>query len=202
MDRRPSLPALVAGLLVAFTLPALAQEQEGAGDAAREMAAMMEAYMKAGTPGEPHAALAKMAGQWEGTLKMWMDPSAPPMENTFTSSTEMIMGGRYLLENVEGQFMGQTFEGAGVTGYNNTTGQYEAAWIDNMGTTIYRYTGEMNDAGELVLHSTFKDPTTGETVKSRTIRKMVSEDEMLETGYESRSGYERKTMEIRYRRSG
>lgn len=200
MNSRRMLLALVAGCPLAFADPVVAQEPEG--QPGPDMAAMMEAYTKAGTPGEPHAMLGKMAGQWEGTFTMWMDPSAPPTESAFTSSAELVMGGRFLLESVEGQFMGQTFEGAGVLGYNNTTGEYEAAWIDNMGTMIYRYAGAMNDAGELVLESTYEDPATGQVVSMRSIRKMVSDDEIIESGYEIRDGVERKVMEVRSRRTG
>ena len=123
MDRTRTLLALVAGGSLALAIPALAEEPEQR--PSHEMAAVMKAYMEAGTPGEPHAFLGEMAGEWEGRVTMWMDPSAPPLESTFTSSAELIMGGRFLLENVEGDFMGLTFEGAGVLGHNNTTGQYE-----------------------------------------------------------------------------
>ena len=39
-----------------------------------EEAAMMAAYQKAGTPGDAHAALAKMAGSYDLSIRSWNDP--------------------------------------------------------------------------------------------------------------------------------
>ena len=42
--------------------------------------AMMETFMKLGTPGAPHELLASMEGSWVTKTKAWMDPTQPPME--------------------------------------------------------------------------------------------------------------------------
>ena len=112
----------------------------------------------------------------------------------------MIMGGRFLLQNVEGRCMDQPVEAIGVIGYDNATGRYEAASFDNMGTSISRHFGEMNDAGDIVLHSSYQDQATGETVDRRTVRMMISEREWVETAHETHEGDERMVMEIRARR--
>ena len=154
------------------------------------------------SPGKPHAALARMAGDWEARAKFWIrkDPSAPSMECTATVSAKMIMGGRFLLQNVEGRCMDQPVEAIGVIGYDNATGRYEAASFDNMGTSISRHVGERNDAGDIVLHSSYQDQATGETVDRRTVRMMISEREWVETAHETHDGDERMVMEIRARR--
>jgi hypothetical protein len=154
-------------------------------------------------PGESHAALARMAGDWEAqaTFWMWADPAAPPMKATATVRARMIMGGRFLFQNVEGQFMGEPLEAIGVIGYDNATGSYQAASFDNMGTSISLHGGERSDTGDIVLHRSFQDQATGVMVKRRTIRTRVSEDEWLETAYEARNDTERKVMEIRARRT-
>jgi hypothetical protein len=108
--------------------------------------------------------------------------------------------GRFLLQNVEGHCANQPAEAIGVIGYDNATGRYEAASFDNMGTSISRHVGEMNDAGEMVLHSTYQDQATGATVDRRTVRTMISEREWVETAHETRNGDERKVMEIRAER--
>ncbi|MFQ5691148.1 MAG: DUF1579 domain-containing protein [Gemmatimonadota bacterium] len=199
---------LTALCLLLFALPLLAQEekakakpmagQEMAGDA---MAAMMEAYQKAGTPGASHEVLAAMAGSWAADVQMWMDPAAEPMAMTATVESHMVMDGRFLHDDVKGEFMGQPFHGAGLTGYNNTTGRFEATWVDNHGTALYRYTGNM-EGNVLTMTGKYKDPVSGEWVATRSVRTIVSPDEMVDTAYETRNGAERKSMEIVYRRQG
>lgn len=110
------------------------------------------------------------------------------------------MGGRFLFQNVKGRCMDQPVEAIGVIGYDNATRRYQAASFDNMGTSISRHVGEMNDAGHIVLHSTYQDQATGKTIERLTVRMMISEREWLETAHETRNGNERKVMEIRARR--
>jgi hypothetical protein len=159
--------------------------------------------LPASAPGQAHAALARLAGNWEAQARFWMstDPSAPPTECTATVNADMIMGGRFLFQKVEGQCMGQPIEAIGVIGHDNATGRYQAASFDNMGTSISRHVGERNDAGDIVLHSSYLDQATGATVNRRTVRRMISENEWVETAHDTRNGAEHKVMEIRARRT-
>jgi hypothetical protein len=144
-----------------------------------------------------------MAGDWEAQAAFWMwaDPAAPPMKGTATVRARMIMGGRFLFQNVEGQVMGEPVEAIGVIGYDNATGRYQAASFDNMGTSISLHVGGMSDTGDIVLHRSYQDQVTGVTVNRRTVRTRISENEWLETAYETRNDAERKVMEIRARRT-
>jgi Protein of unknown function (DUF1579) len=143
-----------------------------------------------------------MAGDWEAHARFWtwQNPSAPPMGCTATVNAKMIMGGRFLLQNVEGYCKDQPVEAIGVIGYDNATGRYEAVSFDNRGTSMSLHLGEMNEAGDIVLRSSYKDQGTGQTVDRRTVRTLISEREWVECAYESRNGDERKVMEIRARR--
>ena len=156
----------------------------------------------ASLPGKPHAALARFAGDWEAQARFWMwtDPSAPPMEVTATVRAEMIMGGRFLFQKVQGQSMGRPLEAIGVIGYNNATARYEATSFDNMATGMARHVGEANNAGDIVLHLRYQNQAGGDTVDRRTVKTMVSSSEWIETAHEIRNGVERKVMEIRARR--
>jgi hypothetical protein len=158
--------------------------------------------LPASGPGEPHATLARLAGTWEAHARFWSpDPSAPPTECTATVNASMIMGGRFLFQKVEGQCMGQPLEAIGVIGHDNATGRYQAASFSNMGTSIAQHAGEKNDAGDIVLQSSYQDQATGATVNRRTVRTMISENEWVETAHETRTGAEQKVMEIRARRA-
>jgi Protein of unknown function (DUF1579) len=107
-----------------------------------------KAMMERMSPGEMHKSLAKMAGDWTFSNTMWMAPGAPPMESTGTMHAEMALGGRYVLSDWTGSFMGHPFEGHGTDGYDNVTHKYVSSWIDNMGTGIMYSTGTCEDGGK------------------------------------------------------
>lgn len=194
--RRTTIATLALGLALAWPLAA---QEEGQEYESPEMAAMMEAYMEAGTPGAPHEVLARSAGTWDVTVKMYMGPE--PTVSEATATTEVVMGGRFIRETVEGTFMGQPFHGVGITGYNNTAERYESTWMDNMSTTLYFYTGSANEAGNvLTFTGEFQDPATGQMVKQRTKLEYVSDDEMIAQGFEDRGQGEQLVMELHYRK--
>lgn len=190
--------------LVLLALPLGAQERERTEEprptADYENAAMMEAWARAASPGEPHARLGQMEGDWDLEIRMWMDPDAPPTVETGTATSRMEFGGRFLVEEVRSSFMGQPFRGLGTHGYNNLTGEYEATWIDDHSTAIHSYRGQMH-GNELVMSSRYQDAVTAEWKEMRGVLKLVSPDQMEYVSYEvADDGSERKVMEITYRK--
>jgi hypothetical protein len=185
-------PVLFAALLLSslalWPAPAAAQNED--------MAAMMEAWQKAGQPGTHHKHLAKIVGTWEAETKMWMDPSGEPMVTPATIEYKMIMDGRYLMEMISSEFMGQPFMGHGLYAFNNITGKVQAIWIDNTATGIYSYEGTINEAGdEIVLKGKYIDPLTKETKTGRSVMRL-SADVLHVVSYETSGGEEWKMMEI------
>src|SRR5688572_20287592 len=117
----------LATLLVCTT--ALAQHDHGSAPKKPEMdPAMMEAMMKASTPGAPHKMLEGMVGTWDAKISMWMMPGADPMTSTGVAESKMIFGGRFVEQRFKGDFMGVPFEGLGYTGYDNVKQQYFSTW--------------------------------------------------------------------------
>ena len=183
--------ALALSLSLAAAYPALAQEYDET--------AIMAAYEKAMTPGEHHAKLALLEGNWAMTVTVWMQPGAEPTVSSATSTSKMVMGGRYMLDTVEGTAMGMPFSGMGWTGYDNVDQQYESTWIDNLGTGIYTYHGQWDDeVNGIVMHGSYADPVTGQKVESKTVTRLEGPDKMVYTSYERRKGDKegRKTLEI------
>jgi hypothetical protein len=171
--------------------------------AAAEMAGMMEAWSKAGALGPQHQAFAKQAGTWNQVVKMWMAPGAPPMETKSTATRELILGGRFLVEKVKGDMgpMGP-FEGHGMLGYNNLTEQYDYVWMDSMSTGMMISHGTAEADGTITLTGDYDDPITDAKTKTRTVTKMISDNEQKFEMYESKGGQpEAKTMEIVYTRA-
>ena len=155
-------------------------------------------------PGERHAALRRFIGEWEAQGRMWRsaDSSVPPLEGKVTLSAEMVMGGRFLVERMTSQPPSRPFEATRIVGYDNLTGRYEGASYDSFGTNIIQQVGEINAAGELVLNYSYTDLGTGALVTRRTVRKLISENEWIETAFETHDGSERRVTEIRARKKG
>lgn len=149
---------LCALALVLLSLPAVAQE--GQGQMSDEMQKMMQAWQNAMTPNEHHADLAKEVGDWKMTVTSWQAPGAPPEVSNGTAERSMELGGRVLVEHVNGEVMGQAFEGIGRTGYDNVTGEYWSTWTDSMSTGLSVMSGK-EEGGKMVYSGEASDPMAG-----------------------------------------
>ena len=197
MQVRTKLAVLVLSLVLLSGGVAVAEEpQENPTGMSKEEMAAME---KAMTPGEMRKHLAKMAGDWTFTNKMWMAPGQPPQEWTGTMHAETILGGRYVQSIWKGSFMGQEFEGRGTEGYDNVAQQYVSSWVDNMGTGIVLSTGTCEDGGKKCTTTrSFSDPMTGEPSTMKTVVSWIDDNNFRTEMYtkDPASGQEYKMMEI------
>jgi len=119
---KPAGKLLAAAAIALLAKLALAQTGNQQPQMTPEQKAEMEAYMKAGTPGAPHQALASSAGSYDLKIKSWHEPGGPAMEDTGTATRAMALDGRVLVEEVNSSMMGTPFNGHGMTGYDNVTG--------------------------------------------------------------------------------
>lgn len=180
------------------TLPALAQEPPAM---TPEQQAEMQAYMKAGTPGEQHAALAKTAGDYDLSIKAWHVPGQEPTMDKGTAKRSMVLGGRVMVEDVQANMMGMPFTGQGMTGYDNTTGKYWSTWNDSMSTGIMVSQGECDAAAACTFTGTWNDPVKKTAVTSRmTTRWADADTEIFEMYGPGPDGKETKMMEMTYSR--
>jgi hypothetical protein len=205
IQRQPLLATLLVAVsvaLISVASPTAAQTKQPAATMSKEQQAMMDAMMKAMTPGENHKLLASLVGEWTFVNRMWMDPAAPPTESNGTSTYTMILGGRYLQGEHKGVFSGMPFEGLGVTGYDNLGRQFVASWIDNFGTGIMYMTGKYDPATKAFTFITSMDDPMkpGTKIKVRQVLKLLDRDKHVMEWYEIRGGKERRTMEIVYAR--
>lgn len=72
-----------------------------------------------------------MAGSWIYTSKYWESEGAKPESSNGTAKLKMILGGRFMENDIKGKAMEMPFEGMGITGYNNVMGkirEYRAEW--------------------------------------------------------------------------
>ncbi len=150
---------VAAAILVAVAVPLVAQEGQDIPPEA----------MKAMMPGEHHKHLETLAGEYNMSGKAWMVPGAEPTEFTGTRTAKMILGGRFLEEKVDSQFMGMPFEGRGLFAYDNVAERYIYTWVDNMGTTVTSAYGNCSADGVWTLEGEHIDPVTGEMSSYRNI---------------------------------
>lgn len=203
---RPASIVLACLFVLVILSSAFAQDKPAVGTAGTmspDEKAMMDAMMKAATPGANHEMLASIAGDWTFKNRMWMNPAAPPTESTGTVTYTTLLGGRYVQGQYRGDMMGTPFEGVGLMGYNNTSQRFEATWVDNMDTMIMYMTGQYDAATKTLTYTgQMDDPVKpGTTVKVRQVVRLVSPDAHVMEWYETRNGKEVKTMEVTYNRA-
>jgi hypothetical protein len=165
-----------------------------------EQKAQMEAFMKAATPGAAHQALAAMAGSYDLKVKSWQGPNGPAAESTATATRAMTLGGRVLVEDVNGTMMGGPFTGHGMTGYDNVTGKYWSTWNDTMTTGVMVSEGTCDAQGKACAFTAqWTDPVKKTPMKSRMTTKWPSPTtEVFEMYGPGQDGKEMKMMEITY----
>ncbi|MCB0343987.1 MAG: DUF1579 domain-containing protein [Bdellovibrionales bacterium] len=166
-----------------------------------EMKAKMEL---AATPGAEHKALAPLVGKWKTETKMWMDPSKQPEVTMGTAQHNWVLGGRFVQEQFSGKFHGQPFQGSGMIGFDKVKGEYVSTWTDTMGTGIMNGEGKFDPAKkEIEMSSTFSCPVTGGEKSSRSVTRIISNNEhVFEMFSEGPDGKEFKMLEIKYKRQG
>ena len=157
---------------------------------------MMKVWMEAASPDAHHEGLAQMAGEWAFTTRSYENPEAATV-STGTTVKTMIMGGRYLQEDTQGESFGMPFHGMGLTGYNKTTGKYEWVWFDNMSTALMWGSGTM-DGNKLTCYLDYIDPMTKMPQKAKTISTIESKDKHVFTWYNLAGDQETKMMEVEY----
>jgi hypothetical protein len=162
---------------------------------------MMELWQKLATPGEPHALFATLAGSWTTTTKEWMEPGKPPTESTGTADMKMLLDGRFLYQEYNGQMMGQPFSGIGIDAYDNMTKKYVTAWMDSMGTGIFMMEGTASADGKTItLRGSHPEPGGGK-MTHRAIWKIVDSNTQTFDMYGAHHGEkEMKVLEITYTR--
>ena len=163
--------------------------------------AMMEMWKKLGTPGEPHKLFASLAGSWTTQTKEWMEPDKPPAESTGTAEMKMLLDGRFLYQEYNGQMMGQPFTGIGIDAYDNLTKNYVTAWMDSMGTGIFMMEGTASAGGRTItLKGSHPEPGGGR-MTHRAIWKIVDNNtQTFDMWGTHEGGKEMKMMEITYTR--
>ena len=200
MSPRLTRTSLAAIAVVALATLAGAQQAQTKPEMTPEQKAEMEAYMKAGTPGAPHKALASTAGNYDLKIKHWHEPGGPAMEESGTATRSIALDGRVLVEQVKSSMMGMPYTGHGMTGFDNVTGKYWSTWNDSMSTGIMVTEGACDAQGKTCTFTgSWNDPIKKAPVKARMTTRWTSPTtEVFEMYGPGKDGKEFKMMEITY----
>jgi len=198
MTRKLAGIVLTATALLLVT-PALAQEGGEQPQMTPEQQAEMEAYMKAGTPGAPHQALAASAGSYDIKIKSWQVADGPAMEETGTATRTMGLDGRVLFEELASSVMGMPFTGHGMTGYDNVSGKYWSTWNDSMSTGLMVNEGTCDAQEVCSFTGSWNDPIKKGPVTVRMTSRWTSPTTQIFAMYgPGKDGKEMKMMEMTY----
>ncbi|MBN2563656.1 MAG: DUF1579 domain-containing protein [Phycisphaerae bacterium] len=191
---------LIANQVVSQDKEAKKSKEEKPGS---EMDPTMAAWMKYASPSEHHAYLKPMVGQWDQLVKMRWSPDAPMEEHKGTCENKWILGGRYLLQEAQGEMMEECrFEGLGLVGYDNYKKKYVSMWVDTMSTMMFTMEGTYSPSQKsFAFTGEYDDVVTGKKKKARCTSRMIDSDRFVEEMFdEGPDGKEVKMMEVTYTR--
>lgn len=186
MRLRTLLCGLVCGAVTMLFTAQVASQSEGETDLTDQ--ALRQAANQAASISAFHKKLRKIKGRYDQTIKWWRAPGAAPDESSGWSNTDWEVDGRFLIQRIEGRWLGSPFRGVAILGYDNATEEFTAVWMDNLGSNIIFSRGKADESGETItLRGQHVDIITGEKVETTAIlqmpdRKGETKLEMFRTG--------------------
>ena len=166
-----------------------------------EMAAMFEAYRKAGALGPQHEQLKFFEGRWTAAVSMWFGPGEPTRGEA-SASTSMALGGRFAHMHYEGEWMGEPFHGLAYTGYDNVNQRFTSLWADSASTWFAVMYGD-HDADSRTYTFTGMMPNPLDATSPTPVRevmRIVDDNRYTVEWFEPHDGEEVRTMLIEFTR--
>jgi hypothetical protein len=142
--------------------------------------------MKLASPGEHHKHLETLAGKWVQVVKARTGPNAAWSESGGKAEYKLILGGRFIMEEVKCMMFGRPFGWVGLYGYDNMQEKHTAVWADDFGTNTEFAEGQCDSAGKSVTYlGERSDPRTpGGTARFKWVVTVESDDRMRIEMYE------------------
>ena len=150
------------------------------------------------TPGEGHATLAELAGDFELTATFWPEPGASADVSILPARRELLLGGRALRLEVGPDPGG--FRGHGLMGFDNVDGAFWYVWTDTSTTGLTRLSGRLDGGGSGLLEG--PTPTPFGAVPLRVEIRFEGGVEIHDHYVPAADGGEHRMLELRYRRVG
>ncbi len=145
----------------------------------------------------PHHFLAQLAGNWQGTSKLWLEPDKLAGEAPMLGTIQLLLEGRFALFLYQSVVEGEAQHGMFTFGFNTILEQYEASWVDSFhnNTAIMFCTGNAKGKGFSVTGS-YPSADGGPDWNWRTEVELSDADHLTITAYNiSPEGSEAKAAE-------
>jgi hypothetical protein len=163
-----------------------------------DSAAIAKAWIDYATPSKAHEMLAKDTGIWDADMTFWMPDNPEPQKAKSVATYKMILDGKYQEGTFKGEMFGMSFEGRGLTAYDNASKEFITTWIDNMGTGMLVSRGQYDEASKsITFNGKMVDPVTGKEKKVKEVITFIDDKNQKMEMFEVNSdGTEFKNMEI------
>jgi hypothetical protein len=161
----------------------------------------MKKWMEYKTPGPEHAKMAEIVGEWDAVVRMYQDPSQPPMEANGIMKYEMMLEGRYLKGEFTSEMMGMPMKGVSIDAFDNASREYSNMWIDNFGTGMMYSTGKFNEATKMIeMEGKMMDPMSGSYITVMTTTEELAKNHLRFRMYMKTGDEKMLNMEIEYKK--
>jgi Protein of unknown function (DUF1579) len=147
--------------------------------------------------------LKKWVGTWEATIES-TGRDGKPVTNA-AKATAKLSGGRWLVTDFDGTFLGAPFIGHEVLGYDPVAKKYLLNWVDSAASSFSTGEGVYNPQTKtLTLSVTGRDDATGKLVTWRQVDiwKDADHHDWTLRAISAKDAKEHIQMTIRYRRKG
>ena len=149
----------LAGVVLSLAVSAAGQEKATKTPSDEAIARALENAM---TPGEGQKRLEFLVGTFDVKVRVWLDPSKPPVESSATAVSTWVLGNRYVQQMLSGYIGDEPWSGISYAGFDNVTKKYVSTYMDTGSTGMEWYTGTLDAAGTHGrMTATIADEVTG-----------------------------------------
>lgn len=149
-----------------------------------------------------HAAFKRMAGEWEGRMLTWFEPTRPEDDASINGNIKSLLDGRFVMHEYQSSFKGKPFSGMMIIGYSIATDSFQCAWIDSFHTgTLLMFSESAGSDKLFSALGSYTAPGVPEPWGWRTEITMPDENNLIITAYNiTPQGEEAIATEIKYNR--
>ncbi len=136
-----------------------------------------EQFSAMSQPGAAHDILKKFVGEWNIEVISRSSPDANPERSSAYSSSQWVLGYRYVREKYKSLESGPRYEGLGFLGYDAGARVYSTVWMDSLNTSIATSKGVFNpETATFAMKGEVYDPLLGRLKETRTLIQILSQD--------------------------